>query len=43
MDGDFGSQGSPDWGRGQNGSQNTQPDDSGAQSNSNFLAPSAGL
>ncbi len=43
MHGGRGMKDGQNWGRGQNGSQETQPDDSGAQSNSSFVFPSAGL
>jgi hypothetical protein len=41
--GGHGMRGGQDWGRGMIPGQDTQEDDSGAQSNSNFVFPSAGL
>lgn len=41
MQGGRGMHGGQDWGQG--GSQDTQPDDSGAQSSSSFVVPNAGL
>jgi hypothetical protein len=41
--GGHGMRGGQDWGRGMNPGQDTQTDDSDAQSNSNFVFPNAGL